>query len=182
MGKFRRVRAQLNLQNYFIALTFWWKRFRNDESPWNRSCWASVWWKHMGESKSLHSAFPWCWPHVGHNISNHLFTMSSTFYVPPPGLFCRLIGYVSQCVSFSRNARDAGHNSVSHGEYPDQWVTLLHNSGDHPGRYAIKGRTSGRVLFSRGRSPRVGHIEGEPMACMKTSEPHGFLLGERSGI
>ena len=50
---------------------------------------------------------------------------------------------------------------MSHGEYPDQWFTVLHNDGDRPGRYAIKGRTSGRVLFSRSESPRVGHIEGD---------------------
>ena len=90
-----------------------------------------------------------------------LSTMPSTCYIPPPGLFFRLIGYVSQHAIFSRNAHDAGHSPVSHGEQSDQWFTLLHDSQNYPGRYAIKGTTSGRVLFSRSLFPRVGHLEGD---------------------
>jgi len=100
---------------------------------------------------------------VVHNILNHLLTMSSAFYIPPPGLRFRLIGYVSQCAIFSRDSQEpyVGHYSVSHGEYPDQWFTLLHDSGGHAGRYAIKGQTSGKVLFSRNQRPSVGHIGGD---------------------
>jgi len=95
-------------------------------------------------------------------VQNHL-SMSSTFYIPPPGLRFRLIGYVSQCAIFSRNTMEpyVWHYSVSHGEYSDQWFTLLHGTGSRSGRYAIKGRASGKVLFSRNRSPPVGHIEGD---------------------
>ena len=86
--------------------------------------------------------------------------MSSTFYIPPPGLLFRLIGYVSQHAIYSRDAHDIGLYSVSNGEQSDQWFTLLHDSQGHPGRYAIKGLTSGRVLFSRSQPPVVGHVEG----------------------
>ena len=98
-----------------------------------------------------------------HSTSNNPSTMSSTFYVPPQGLRFRLVGYVSQCAIFSRNHREpyVGHYSVSHGDYPDQWFTLLHDSAGHPGRYAIKGEVTGKVLFSRSQSPPVGHIEGD---------------------
>jgi hypothetical protein len=89
--------------------------------------------------------------------------MSSTLYIPPPGLRFRLIGYVSQCAVYSRNNGEpyVGHCSVSYGEYPDQWFTLLHGTGDHEGRYAIKGQASGKVLFSRNPRPPVGHVEGD---------------------
>ena len=87
--------------------------------------------------------------------------MSSTFYIPPPGLLFRLIGYVSQHAIFSTNAHSAGHYPVSNGEQSDQWFTLLHDNQGHPGRYAIKGMTSGRVLYSNSEPVRVGHTEGD---------------------
>jgi len=89
--------------------------------------------------------------------------MSSAFYIPPPGLRFRLIGYASKCAIFSRDTANpyVGHYNVSHGEYPDQWFTLLHGTGGNAGRYAIKGQVSGKVLFSRKTAPGVGHIEGD---------------------
>jgi len=89
--------------------------------------------------------------------------MSSAFYVPPAGPRSRLIGYVSQCAIFSRSTAEpyVGHYSVSHGEYPDQWFTLLYGTSGHAGLCAIKGQASGEVLFSRSKSPSVGHIEGD---------------------
>ncbi|KAF9648929.1 hypothetical protein BDM02DRAFT_2012525 [Thelephora ganbajun] len=70
---------------------------------------------------------------------------------------------INQCAVFSRNSPDptVGHYNVSHGEYPDQWFTLLHGSGKYAGRYAVKGQVSGNVLFSRNQSPTVGHIGGD---------------------
>ena len=87
--------------------------------------------------------------------------MSSTFYIPPPELLFRLLGCVSQHVIFSADALGAGHTPVSNGEQADQWFTLLHDDQGHPGRYAIKGAASYRVLYSRIQPPRVGHIEGD---------------------
>jgi len=87
---------------------------------------------------------------------------TTALYVPPEGLRFRLVGYVSQCAIFSRNRPDpqVWHYNVSHGEYPDQWFTLLHGTGDHKGLYAIKGQVTGKVLFSRHQKPTVGHIDG----------------------
>ena len=84
-------------------------------------------------------------------------------YIPPPGLRFRLVGYVSQCAIFSRTAQEphVWHHNVSYGEFPDQWFTLLHGSGNRAGRYAIKGQVTGKVLFSRNAEPKVGHIGGD---------------------
>ena len=89
--------------------------------------------------------------------------MSSTLYIPPQGLRFRLIGYASQCAIFSRTTQEpyVGHYSVSYGEYPSQWFTLLHDCEGHPGRYAIKSQVTGKVLFSRRQSPQVGHVDGD---------------------
>ena len=102
-------------------------------------------------------------PHPVHCISNHLSTMSSTFFIPPQGLRFRLVGYTSQCAVFSRNTIEpyVWQHSVTYGEYGDQWFTLLHDTAGHPGRYAIKGQVSGKVLFSRNAEPKVGHIGGD---------------------
>jgi len=86
-----------------------------------------------------------------------------TVYIPPEGLRFRIVGYVSQCAIFSRNnpQPEVGHYNVSHGEYPDQWFTLIHGKGNHAGLYAIKGQVTGKVLFSRSQKPTVGHIDGD---------------------
>ena len=89
--------------------------------------------------------------------------MSSNFYIPPEGLRFRLVSYAHQCAIYSRNSPEptVGHYSVSHGEYPEQWFTLLHGSGDRAGRFAIKSQVSGKVLFSRQPAPPVGHVGGD---------------------
>ena len=84
-------------------------------------------------------------------------------YVPPPGLRFRLVGYVSQCVIVSRTHQEphVSHSGVSYEEFPDQWFTLLHGSGNRAGRYAIKSHVTGFVLFSRNPVPKVGHTDGD---------------------
>jgi hypothetical protein len=54
--------------------------------------------------------------------------MSTTFYVPPEGILFRIVGYASQCAIFSRNSPEpqVGHYNVSHGNFADQWFSLLH--------------------------------------------------------
>jgi len=86
----------------------------------------------------------------------------TALYVPPEGLRFRIVGYASQCAIFSRNSPEpeVWHYNISHGDFADQWFTLLHGSGNHKGLYAIKGRVSGKVLFSRSQKPSVGHIAG----------------------
>ncbi|KAF9648920.1 hypothetical protein BDM02DRAFT_3186671, partial [Thelephora ganbajun] len=98
--------------------------------------------------------------------------MSSGFYIPPPGLRFRLVGYASQWAIFSRNTSDSpvGHHPASQ-EYPDQWFTLLHGSGNHAGLYAVKSQVTGNVLFSRSQSTRVGHIGGDGKYEDKSIEP-----------
>ena len=85
--------------------------------------------------------------------------MSSTTYIPPEGLHFRLVGYISQCAIYSRNSPEptVGHRNVSYGEYPDEWFTLIHGSGDRAGRYGIKGQVSGKYLYSRKLAPPVGN-------------------------
>ena len=89
--------------------------------------------------------------------------MTSAFYIPPEGLHFRLVGYVSQCAIYLRDGPEptVGHYNVSYGQYPEQWFTLLHGSGDRAGRYAIKAQITGKVLFSRKPAPPVGHVEGD---------------------
>ena len=89
--------------------------------------------------------------------------MSSTLFIPPPGLRFRLVGYLSHCAVFSRTTQEpsVGHCDVSLGAFGDQWFTLLHGSGDRAGRYAFKGQMTGKVLYSRVLFPNVGHVDGD---------------------
>ena len=83
-------------------------------------------------------------------------------YIPPQGIYFRLLGYVSQCVLYSRARPDpqVGHIAVK-DQFDDQFFTLIPGQGARKGLYAIKGKLSGNVLFSRaGPSPNVGHIGG----------------------
>jgi len=77
--------------------------------------------------------------------------MSSTIFIPPPGLRFRLVGYLSHCAVFSRTTQEpyVGHCNVSQGTFPDQWFTLLPGTGDYAGRYAIKGEMTEKVLYVR---------------------------------
>lgn len=100
-----------------------------------------------------------------HSTSNNLSTMSSTFYIPPQGLLFRIIGYATQNAIFCRNTviePNVGDYSTAYGEFADQWFTLLHDSENHPGLYAIKSQVTGNVLFSRSHvDPRVGQAGGD---------------------
>lgn len=89
--------------------------------------------------------------------------MSDDLYIPPQGIYFRLLGYVSQGVIYSRS-----HNDPEVSHYPasspseDQYFELLPGSGNHQGLYAIKGKVSGKVLFSRSSpDPTVYHIDGD---------------------
>lgn len=83
-------------------------------------------------------------------------------YIPPNGLYFRLLGYVSQEVIFARNS-DPKVGCVSYtSEHTDQYFTLIHGTGEHSGKYAIKSKATGYVLFSRrGSQPHVGLVPGD---------------------
>lgn len=80
--------------------------------------------------------------------------------IPPIGIPFRIIGIISECAIFCRNSPspDVGQIRLSDGVYPDQWFTLLVGI---PGRYAIRSVVTGKVLYSRSKSPRVGQVEGD---------------------
>ncbi|KAK0469228.1 uncharacterized protein EV420DRAFT_15892 [Desarmillaria tabescens] len=83
-------------------------------------------------------------------------------YIPPQGIYFRLLGRVSQCVLFARNGPEPLVWQYKGPEYEDQLFTLIHGTGSHAGLYAIKSKCTGKVLFSRGSPPpRVGQIEGD---------------------
>lgn len=83
-------------------------------------------------------------------------------YIPPQGIYFRLLGYVSENVIFSRTAQEPQVGQIPvQSVHSDQWFTLIHGTGNRKGTYAIKGKVSGNVLFSRVKaSPYVGHIGG----------------------
>ncbi len=83
-------------------------------------------------------------------------------YIPPQGIYFRLLGYVSQSVIFSRTHADPQVGQISaQSEYEDQFFTLIHGTGERRGTYAIKSKVTGNVLFSRASpEPNVGHISG----------------------
>lgn len=88
---------------------------------------------------------------------------SQDLYIPPHGIYFRLLGYVSQNVIFSRTSQspEVGQISVQN-ENNDQYFTLIHGTGSRKGKYAIKSKVSHNVLFSReSPSPKVGHIGGD---------------------
>lgn len=91
---------------------------------------------------------------------------SEEIYIPPRGIFFRLIGYESHYVIFSRTDRSpqVGHTLADLIPYQgsdDQLFELIHGTGDRAGLYAIKGKASGKVLYSRsGPDPNVYHVDG----------------------
>jgi len=88
----------------------------------------------------------------------------SELYIPPKGIYFRILGYSSNCCIYSRNENDpcVWHYNVSHGDFPDQWFSVLPGTGTHAGLYAIKGKESGKVLYSRAENdPKVYHITGD---------------------
>ncbi|KAI0758163.1 hemolytic lectin [Fomes fomentarius] len=85
-------------------------------------------------------------------------------FVPPEGLLFRIVGYASQCAIFSRHDQEpqVGHFHTANGGFDDQWFSFLHGSGNNSGLVAIKGRKTGKVLYSRRQDdPRVWHIAGD---------------------
>lgn len=92
-----------------------------------------------------------------------IFTMSQQeLYIPPNGIYFRLLGYNSQQVIYSRTHREpeVGQHPVEE-QYDDQFFTLIHGTGDRKGTYAIKSKVTGNVLFSRSHmEPNVGHVAG----------------------
>lgn len=92
---------------------------------------------------------------------------SGDLYIPPRGVFFNLIGYASHYAIFSRLDKDpqVGHSSlltpyIGNGE--DQLFELIPGTGKRAGLYVIKGKASGKVLYSRnGPAPDVYHVNGE---------------------
>ncbi|KAI0315459.1 hemolytic lectin [Amylostereum chailletii] len=87
----------------------------------------------------------------------------SEIYIPPNGLYFRLLGYASQRVLFSRSHAEpqVWHHPVD-SEYEDQYFTLIHGTGSRKGLYAIKSKRTGKVLFSRTlQDPNVWHVDGD---------------------
>ncbi|KAI0634497.1 hypothetical protein C8Q77DRAFT_1173628 [Trametes polyzona] len=94
-------------------------------------------------------------------------------YIPPEGLHFRLVGKDSQLAIYSNDSKKP---NVSHGKpgENDQLFSLLHGTKEHAGTYAIKGKESGKVLFSRTKQePKVGHIGGDGQF-----DDNWFLFGE----
>ncbi|KAK0451214.1 hemolytic lectin LSLb [Desarmillaria tabescens] len=82
-------------------------------------------------------------------------------YIPPQGIYFRLVGHASQHVLFSRNHADPEFWHYKGPEYEDQLFTLIYGTGSRAGLYAIKSKRTGKVLFSRtSQEPFVGHIDG----------------------
>lgn len=86
----------------------------------------------------------------------------SNFYIPPEGVYFRLLGYASQRVLFSRTHLEP---QVSHigveSVHDDQWFSLVHGTGAHEGLFLVRGKKTGKILFSRTHSkPYVWHIDG----------------------
>ncbi|KAJ7451332.1 hemolytic lectin [Mycena latifolia] len=87
----------------------------------------------------------------------------SDFYVPPEGIYFRIIGYVSSRALYSRTSKEPtfGGFLASVAPYQDQYFSLVKGTGDKGGLFLIKSRETGYVLFSRAHpAPHVGHING----------------------
>ena len=86
----------------------------------------------------------------------------SNFYIPPEGLYFRLLGYVSQRVLFSRTTLDPQVSHIPFDQiYDDQWFSLIYGTGKYDGMFAVKGKKTGKVLYSRTHStPYVWHVDG----------------------
>ncbi|KAJ7473451.1 hemolytic lectin [Mycena latifolia] len=85
----------------------------------------------------------------------------ANFYVPPEGIYFRLIGYVSARALYSRKSQEPTFGSIlaTEGPYPDNYFSLVKGTGANDGLFLIKNRVSGNVLYSRrSAAPWVGHI------------------------
>ncbi|KAJ3476704.1 hypothetical protein NLI96_g10979 [Meripilus lineatus] len=83
-------------------------------------------------------------------------------YIPPEGIFFRLLGYRSQNVIFSRTAQQPffGQVPAHTSDWDDQYWTLVHGTGSRAGTFAIRSKVTGLMLFSRRPTPNVGHVDG----------------------
>ncbi|KAG8985086.1 hypothetical protein FRB94_012017 [Tulasnella sp. JGI-2019a] len=82
-------------------------------------------------------------------------------YIPPEGIYFRLLGYASQYVIFSHTNAEPQVGQITSQDYSDQLFVLIHGTEGRKGTYGIKSKATGNVLFSRPRqSPNVGHISG----------------------
>ncbi|KAL0572240.1 hypothetical protein V5O48_009722 [Marasmius crinis-equi] len=88
-------------------------------------------------------------------------------YIPPSGIYFRLVNYFSNHVLVSRNTGISFKAEVWHHPssevFEDQWFEFVHAGyGARYGLVAIKGKKSGKVLFSRGGGdPCLGHTDGD---------------------
>ncbi|KAI0042076.1 hemolytic lectin LSLb [Auriscalpium vulgare] len=88
----------------------------------------------------------------------------SAFYIPPNGVYFRLVGQDSQRVLFSRtHAQPEVGNIAAASKYSDQLFTLIPGTGARSGEYMIQGKNTQKVLISRSAgNPTVGHIDRNP--------------------
>ncbi|THV02168.1 hypothetical protein K435DRAFT_653784 [Dendrothele bispora CBS 962.96] len=84
-------------------------------------------------------------------------------FIPPEGVYFRLVGRESGYKIYSRDDDPEPHLWHYGGPpYEDQLFSLIHGTGKRAGLYAIKGKVSGKVIFSRtAQTPYVGHIGGD---------------------
>lgn len=74
----------------------------------------------------------------------------AAFYIPPPGIRFRLIGYESKDAIFSRSMNpQVGNYPAASEKYSDQYFTLVAGIGTRQGSYLIKGMVTGKHLYCR---------------------------------
>lgn len=79
-------------------------------------------------------------------------------YIPPEGIYFRLLGQHSQWVLFSRDAQPYVGTAPASPKYDDQYFTLVPGTGEHKGAYLIRSKMTKKVLFSRVSDPFVGDV------------------------
>ena len=86
-------------------------------------------------------------------------------YIPPPGLRFLIQSYATDWVIFLADSTPMHTfplQQILDKKDSEAWCTLLHGSGKHKGRYAIKSPALDKVLFSRkGPEPCVGIVGGD---------------------
>lgn len=98
----------------------------------------------------------------------------SALYIPPQGIYFRLLGNASQNVLFSRTSPEPQVGQTpTQAESDIQFFTLVYGTGERDGTYAIKSKATGNVLFSRASpNPRVGHSSGDAQRSDKSVFPY----------
>jgi hypothetical protein len=87
-------------------------------------------------------------------------------FIPPPGLYFRMVGYKDNANIFSRTQPPPEVGTSTAEDHSDQWWCLREGTGDRKGRYIIKNWKSGKILFSRAApDPLVGHSDDTPDAA-----------------